>query len=166
MPDRNRLLEWPIRVYRVDRADAEDILQECLLRLFERFRQAHPSASEDEWEAYLARLPDGMLYRALGWQACNWRRLQPWEQQALTQWAARWLVHEDLERVVLEHLEWKWFLSQLPSSARRVACLLVEGHSWEEIARQLGVGVSSGKMHFYRGVQAVQARLGDVTIWR
>ena len=73
-------VEWLMRRYGVCRADAEDILQASLLRLVRDYRAKHPNASEAELQAYLDALPEGVLYRTLHWQACNWLRARQREQ--------------------------------------------------------------------------------------
>ncbi len=67
-------VEWLMRRYGIPRADAEDILQASLMRLGCAYRAEHPDAPEAELQAFLDTLSEGVLYRTLHWQACNWLR--------------------------------------------------------------------------------------------
>jgi len=153
-------VEWLMRRYGVCRADAEDILQASLLRLVRDYRVKHPDANEAELQAYLDALPEGVLYRALHWQACNWRRARQREQTMMACWMQQHPCEDDPEQAAVERVYAEWLASLLPDGAREIHALLEAGYTWDEIAKQLGVHPSAAKMRFQRGVAQVRQQLG------
>jgi len=149
-----------MRRYGVCRADAEDILQASLLRLAHDYRAKHPNASEAELQAYLDTLPEGVLYRTLHWQACNWLRARRREQTTLACWMQQRPCEDDPEQAAVERVYAEWLASLLPDGAREIHALLEAGYTWDEIATQLGVRPSAAKMRFQRGVAQVRQKLG------
>jgi len=158
---------WLMRRYGVCRADAEDILQASLLRLVHEYRVKHPDANETELQAYLDMLPEGVLYRTLHWQACNWlrqacnwRRARQREQTMMACWMQQRPCEDDPEQAAVERVYAEWLASLLPDGAREIHALLEAGYTWDEIATQLGVSPSAAKMRFQRGVALVRQQLG------
>jgi DNA-directed RNA polymerase specialized sigma24 family protein len=153
-------VEWLMRRYGVCRANAEDILQASLLRLAHDYRAKHPNASEAELQAYLDTLPEGVLYRTLHWQACNWLRARRREQTTLACWMQQRPCEDDPEQAAVERVYAEWLASLLPDGAQEIHALLEAGYTWDEIATQLGVRLSAAKMRFQRGVTQVRQQLG------
>jgi len=153
-------VEWLMCRYGVCRADAEDILQASLLRLVHDYCAKHPNASEAELQAYLDTLPEGVLYRTLHWQACNWLRARRREQTTLACWMQQRPCEDDPEQAAVERVYAEWLASLLPDGAQEIHALLEAGYTWDEIATQLGVRPSAAKMRFQRGVAQVRQQLG------
>lgn len=153
-------VEWLMRRYGVCRADAEDILQASLLRLARDYRVKHPDANEAEPQAYLDALPEGVLYRTLHWQACNWRRARQREQTMMACWMQQHPCEDDPEQAAVERVYAEWLASLLPDGAQEIHALLEAGYTWDEIATQLGVRPSAAKMRFQRGGAQVRQKLG------
>jgi DNA-directed RNA polymerase specialized sigma24 family protein len=153
-------VEWLMRRCGVCRADAENILQASLLRLVRDYRAKHPDANEAELQAYLDALPEGVLYRTLHWQACNWRRARQREQTMMACWMQQHPCEDDPEQAAVERVYAEWLASLLPDGAREIHTLLEAGYTWDEIAKQLGIRPSAAKMRFQRGVAQVRQQLG------
>ncbi len=149
-------IRWITRRYELSQSDAEDILQESLVRLLKAYRRHHPDASEAELEAFLDGLPDNILHLTVRRQVLNLWRSRRREQEALARWAQPAAFLSDPEGEAIAHLEEQWLYQQLPAAAQAIYDLLEAGYSWDEIALQLGISASAAKMRFQRGVETVR----------
>ena len=148
-------------------ADAEDLLQETLLRAFRgyggfkagtnlrawlyriltnTFINRYRQQSRQPAEVELGELEDLYLYRRLG------------EQSGATRSAEE----EALERFVDEDV--KAAVEALPENFRIPVLLAdVEGFSYKEIARIMGVPIGTVMSRLHRGRKALEKALWDIT---
>lgn len=54
-----------------------------------------------------------------------------------------------------------FYIEELPTEQRRIILMRIEGHTWEEIAGQLGVSVNTVKTQKTRSYKFLRERLGD-----
>lgn len=64
-------------------------------------------------------------------------------------------VKEEIIRQLYFHIE------ELPAEQRRIILLRIEGHTWEEIADQLGVSINTVKTQKSRSYKFLREKLGD-----
>ncbi|MFH1329486.1 MAG: sigma-70 family RNA polymerase sigma factor [Actinomycetota bacterium] len=148
-------------------ADAEDLLQETLLRAYRGFGTFKTGTNLRAWlyriltntfinryrrqtrqpaEVELGELEDLYLYRRLG------------EQSG----AARSAEEEALERFVDEDI--KAAVEALPENFRIPVLLAdVEGFSYKEIARIMGVPIGTVMSRLHRGRKALEKALWEIT---
>ncbi len=161
MRTREQWLRWIARRYELSLSDAEDILQESLIRLLKAYCRHHPDASEAELEAFLDALPDNTLHLTVRRQVLNLWRSRQREQEALERWAQQEASSSDPEGEAIAHLEEQRLYQQLPAAAQAIYDLLEAGYRWDEIALQLGISASAAKMRFQRGVEEVRRNCGS-----
>lgn len=56
-----------------------------------------------------------------------------------------------------------YYIEELPTEQRRIILLRIEGHSWEEIAEQLGVTINTIKTQKSRSYKFLREKLGNST---
>lgn len=54
-----------------------------------------------------------------------------------------------------------FYIEELPTEQRRIILLRIEGHSWDEIAEQLGVSINTIKTQKSRSYKFLREKLGD-----
>ncbi len=128
----------------LDVAEAQDLAQEAMVRVFERWERVRRMRS-----------PEGYLYRtALNLHRSRLRRLRRWAEVGRQAHRAE---PDPLERAE-QHLELDRLLAALPEG-QRAALVLREwvGMSDGEVARCLGIGPSSVRSRISRARQALRA---------
>ncbi len=150
---RDRLWRYAVHVLR-DREDAEDAVQEALVRAY----RALPRSEPDRFGSWLFQILVNRCRTAGGRRGRRERIIQA-DEAALERAAV-----EDLS----ERHAWRetiaWALDRL-SVEQREAFLLkhVEDLSYEEMAEMTGDGVSALKMRVKRACEALRALLEEVT---
>lgn len=56
-----------------------------------------------------------------------------------------------------------YYIEELPAEQRRIILLRIEGHSWDEIAEQLGVSINTIKTQKSRSYKFLREKLGNST---
>jgi len=150
---RDRLWRYAFHILR-DREDAEDAVQEALVRAY----RALPRSEPDRFGSWLFQILVNRC-RTIGGRRGRRERVQVADEGALERAAV-----EDLS----ERHAWReaiaWALDRL-SAEQREAFLLkyVEELSYEEMAEMTGDGVSALKMRVKRACDALRALLEGVT---
>lgn len=75
------------------------------------------------------------------------------EQETATLDSYSITIREEIIRQLYIHIE------ELPTEQRKVILLRIEGHSWEEIAKILGISINTVKTHRSRGFNFLRKKL-------
>lgn len=137
--------------YAHSRADAQDILQEAFIRIFERLRQYQGSGSLEGW-----------LKRVVVTTAVNHyhNELRYWKRNVeLTETHHITADGNDLLSQ-LSATDLLGLISQLPTGYRLVLNLYcIEGYSHKEIAQQLGIDERTSSSQLHRARRQLQAMM-------
>lgn len=136
--------------YARDRAEAEDLLQEGFVKIFERINQFDGKGSLEGW-----------IRRVMVHNAIDWVRKQRYIRQETELDAAFGTPCDELpDSLSLEYLY--QIVQDLPPGYRVVFNLFaIEGYSHAEIAERLGVTESSSRSQYTRAKAALQKRIHE-----
>lgn len=144
--------------YAHSRADAQDILQEAFIRIFERLRQYQGNGSLEGW-----------LKRVVITTAINHyhTELRYWKRNGDLTEATHVTAEGNDSLSQLSVIELLGLISQLPTGYRLVLNLYcIEGYSHKEIAEQLGIDerTSSSQLHRARRLLQAMVRRSEIIV--
>jgi len=135
-----------------DGATADDLLQDTFMQIHRSRRTYEPGRPVSPWAFAIARHVYLMHRRKTA------RRLRL--EDELTVEAGRFDGARDEARALAQRDEMRRALDQVPADQRRAMLLHhVEGHSFREIAAQLGVRVNAAKTRAFRGMKRMRELL-------
>lgn len=136
--------------YARDRSEAEDLLQEGFVKIFEKIGQYDGKGSLEGW-----------IRRVMVHNAIDWLRKQRHIRMETELDAADGTLADDLpDSLSLEYL-YK-IVQELPPGYRMVFNLFaIEGYSHAEIAERIGVTESSSRSQYTRAKAALQKRIHE-----
>jgi RNA polymerase sigma factor CnrH len=140
-----------------DGQEAEEVVQEVLVKALEAWRRQGPP---DDWGPWLTRIAVNTCHdrRRAGW----WRRFQRGSEQIETVPLADGGPTPEEVAISNETRRQIWQVFRgLPARQREVFVLRhVEGWTGPEIAASLGLSPGSVKRHLFRAVRRLRAALG------
>ncbi len=130
----------------------KDILQDLFLKVWEMRESLNP---EKSFRSYLFRICENLVYD-------RYRKLARDKkmQQHFTQFSQTWYKHVE-ETVVSKEVSTQIYeaLESLPPQCKKVFILFkMEGKSYKEISKQLGISTSTVNNHLYKANQLLGTR--------
>ena len=134
-----------------NRSDAEDLTQECFLRVF---TQLHTFRGEAALRTWIKRIAINLSTNHLKRQ--NRLRIVAVEEECVTEHAVPMPV-AGVDTATLHAA-----INELPEGCRLVLTLhLLEGYPHAEVANYLGISVSTSKSQYWRAKQLLRTALQD-----
>jgi RNA polymerase sigma factor (sigma-70 family) len=145
------------RQYGMSCEEATDVVCESLTACLCCLRAHHPDKPAD---GLLSHLMPGFLDTVIRKRVADHYRRQRLEQRAIAE-CTRALVARTPEQQALTLLLADEIWDALPENCRQVVYLRIyEQCSWDEMAQVTGLGVSTTKMRFQRGIEQARKKLG------
>ena len=157
-------LYWP-RIFRFilasvrDVGEAEGLTQDCFCKAYKGWMRFRGDSSVDTWLMHIAInvVRDFVRNRRLQF----WRRAPSIDATDFSDWIADRNLSPEAHAVIQEQVQRIWAVTEILPLKQRTVFLLrfVEEMELSEIARAMGIGEGSVKVHLFRAVHAVRERL-------
>ncbi len=137
--------------YAKDQVEAEDILQESFIKIFQKIKKYNRQGS---WEAWLRRITINTAIDHLRKQKNMQRNISIEQDQALQ------VEAHEVDQLELEYLY--QIIQELPAGYRVVFNLYaIEGYSHREIGKQLGITESTSRSQYTRARAILMQRIRE-----
>jgi RNA polymerase sigma-70 factor (ECF subfamily) len=157
-------LYWP-RIFRFilasvrDRGEAEGLTQDCFCKAYKAWMRFRGDSSVDTWLMHIAInvVRDFARNRRLQF----WRRAPSIDAADFSDWIADRNLSPEANAVIQQQLERIWAVTEILPLKQRTVFLLrfVEEMELSEIAKAMGIGEGSVKVHLFRAVHTIRKRL-------
>src|SRR5436190_20255580 len=139
-----------------DRGEAEGLTQDCFCKAYKGWKRFRGDSSVDTWLMHIAInvVRDFARNRRLQF----WRRAPSVDATDFSDWLADRNLSPEANAVIQEQVQRIWAVTDILPLKQRTAFLLrfVEDMELSEIAKAMGIGEGSVKVHLFRAVHTIR----------
>src|SRR5215468_953611 len=139
--------------------EAECLTQDCFCKAYKAWTRFRGDSSVDTWLMHIAInvVRDFVRNRRLQF----WRRAPSIDATDFSDWIADRNLSPEAHAVIQEQVQRIWAVTEILPLKQRTVFLLrfVEEMELSEIARAMGIGEGSVKVHLFRAVHTIRKRL-------